>query len=49
MLGKAECPTKNKYVIDYSKELFQYALLYFPWTCVPCGGGLRNKTQKTEP
>ena len=44
MLGEAECLTENKDVIDYTKELFQHILLYFPWTFIPCG--VKNKQTK---
>lgn len=37
MLGEAECLTENKDVIDYTKELFQHTLLYFPRTFISCG------------
>ena len=47
MLGEAECLTENKDVIDYTKELFQHTLLYFPWTFIPCGVK-KKKSQKIQ-
>ena len=46
MLGEAECLTENKDVIDYTKELFQHTLLYFPWTFISCGVKKKKKARK---
>ena len=47
MLGEAECLTENKDVIDYTKELFQHTLLYFPWTFIPCGVKKKKKPENS--